>query len=191
MVAEWCNSIEEILKQWAEKSAAYRALHLKSYARWTSVTNAIYIPIIVCSSLSGVLSFGNTGAVNNVVVSYVVGSINVVVGMLTSILKFLRCEEKANAHKLSARGYGSFFRTVIMELSMNREHRSNGDEFCRTCKVEFDRLHDEALPINEYVIEWYKETFTDKLISLPELGIGNVEVKINRDSLVNEFVGCE
>jgi len=180
-MTDWCDSVEDILKLWAEKSAAYRALHLRSYLRWNYITNAIYIPIIVGSSVSGMMSFGNTNGQNAILLSYTIGTINVLVGILTSVLKFLRCEEKCNAHRLSARGYGGYHRSIIMELSLKRDHREKGDEFCRMSKLEFDRLHDESLPISDSVIQWYKDTFGDDAVNLPELGIGNVNIKINRD----------
>ena len=177
-MTDWCDDVEDILKSWAEKSAAYRALHLRSYMRWNYITNMIYIPIIVASSVSGMMSFGN--AENATVMRYVIGTINVIVGILTSVLKFLRCEEKCNSHRLSARGYGGYYRSIIMELSLNRSHREKGDEFCRMSKLEFDRIHDESLPISDVVVEWYKDTFGNDGVSLPELGIGNVNIKINR-----------
>lgn len=180
-MVEWCDSVEDILKLWAEKSAAYRAMHLRSYMRWNFITNAIYIPIIVGSSVSGMMSFGNTNQDGSGIMNYVIGTINVFVGILTSVLKFLRCEEKCNSHRLSARGYGGYHRSIIMELSLERKHRDEAEDFCRLSKIEFDRLHDEALPITESIIEWYKNTFGHESVNLPELGIGNVNIKINRN----------
>lgn len=181
-MVEWCDSVEDILKLWAEKSAAYRAMHLRSYMRWNFITNAIYIPIIVASSVSGMMSFGNTDQENAEIISYAIGTINVVVGILTSILKFLRCEEKCNSHRLSARGYGSYHRTIIMEMSLNRQHREKAEDFCRLSKIDFDRLHDEALPISDDVVKWYTNTFDNDRVNLPELGIGSMSIKINRNA---------
>lgn len=180
-MAEWCDNIENVLSNWGEKSTAYRVLHLKSYQRWNNILNMVYIPIIVLSSLSGMLSFGSIESQNNEILMYIIGTINVAISMLTSVLKFLRCEEKSNQHKISAKGYGSFYRTITMQLNLKRTQRQGAGDFCKMCQVEFNRLHNDSLSIDEHTIEWYRKTFPEETLCLPELGVGSMVININRE----------
>jgi hypothetical protein len=178
---EWCDNIENVLSQWGEKAAAYRALHIRSYQRWNDILNRIYIPLIVLSSLSGILSFGNINTKNHDILNYVIGVMGVSISILTSVLKFLRCEEKANQHEISAKGFGMFYRTIITQLNLKRIQRPNVEKFCEMCKLEFDRLHNESLCINQQTIEWYRQHVSDDMLCLPELGLGSVSISINRE----------
>ena len=69
--------------------------------------------------------------------------------------------EESERHQQAAIQYAKFYRSLNMELSMNRSDRQEfGIDFCKISKAEYDRLLVSSPEIPVSVVEDFNRTFT-------------------------------
>ena len=61
-------------------------------------------------------------------VMYGVGALGMCAAMVQSMKKFYNAEEKNAAHTAAAKGFGSFYRFMTMQMNLSREDRMSSDE---------------------------------------------------------------
>ena len=151
----WTDSMEHIIKEWGEKAFGYKTLHMHEANNWKSFSNRFHILIICLSCFAGVT---NLSAYTRFPwLSMTVGVLNVCTGMLVSVMKYYRPDEMFQLHLLSAKKYGRFYRTISLELSTDKQNRSNADELCKNSRILYDTIVEESPLVNDKTIEWYKK----------------------------------
>ena len=161
----WSPQQECLLKEWADKSAGYRWLHLKSHELYNKYNNYLAYPIILLSCIGGI---GGLSIVSNekptpfeLYAQYVFFSCNIIITMLSSIQRFNNFNELSEKHSMAAIQYAKFYRNISMELSLQYEERELGLQFLRQCKSEFDRLLSTSPEIPVYVINMFNDIYKD------------------------------
>lgn len=188
----WNNQLEDLMKSWGEKAAGNREMHDKSAGKWKKFSNQIYLPIILLTTLGGVTSFGTVNSDDYQYWMYATGSINLIAALLSGIHKFYAPDEKVQAHKDTARAFGSFYRYMTLELGMSREDRSNSEELGRWVRTEYDNMLKDAPSVSSDILDEYKKKHKDdnnKPDAIEEhfsIRIHGRE-KITRDNLTNEL----
>jgi hypothetical protein len=163
--AGWSEEQEKILKIWAEKAAGSRWLHEHSARHYRRLNNRFVYPQIILSTLAGVGGFGvstsraDTG--NIAIAGYTIAAINICSALLSSFQKFICSAEKSENHTTIGRQFAAFYRTIILELSLNPRDRTDCLDLCRQCRVEYDRLMNVAPSVPQKIINLFKERFPD------------------------------
>ena len=130
--ADWHPQQAGILKIWGEVAATYRYLHFMSYHKYKKMSMRFTIPIIIISTVTGTANFaqGTFPTSAQSTLPLVIGGLNLIAAIATTIAQFLKVNELMEAHRVSAATYGKMSRHMRLELSLPPEERSmTGHEF--------------------------------------------------------------
>ena len=177
----WSNEIEDVMQAWGEKAAGHKELHLNAASHWKSFGDKFYIPVILLTTLGGVSNFGAANVDTPFIWMYAIGSINMFAAALASLVQYYKPEEKTQAHTATAKNYGTFYRTVQVELSLSREDRMNYEDMIKYAKNEYDRIQIEAPNIPDIIIENFRRSHARDVIkmNLPEIVSNQYHIKIS------------
>ena len=83
------------------------------------------LPVIILSTLTGVANFAQSSFPVDArpTVSVVVGSLNIIAGLITTIAQFLKVAEKMEGHRAASVAYSKFSRNISVELSLPVKER--------------------------------------------------------------------
>ena len=84
------------------------------------------------------------------------------------------------AHRAAGLANSKVYRTIMNELSIPRDQRSNGLEFLKFIRLEIDRLESTSPSILPSVITKFNLQFAERNIEKPEIAGDLDEVEINR-----------
>lgn len=153
---KWDEDLENLMKAWGEKAAGNKELHVMSARKWQIFSNRMYTPLLLLTTIGGVGSIGSTGSTNNNYIMISIGVMNIVSAILTGLVKYHRVEEKIQEHLFTSKAFGSFYRTVSLELALSRDARKDADVFNLWAKNEYDKMLKEAPMVSQYIIDEYK-----------------------------------
>lgn len=169
---EWSPENEKILVEWCDIAKCYKWLHTRAHQDYSTKHAWFTIPAIIMSTISGTASFaqGSLPVSMQTYAPMVIGSVNIFIGILTTIQQYLKISEYNESHRVSAIAWDKFARNIRIELAKHPDERSSeAGHFLKTNRDEFDRLMetspsipipivDEFLVIfsGEEVKKWYK-----------------------------------
>jgi hypothetical protein len=91
----------------------------------------------------------------------VIGSVNIFIGILTTIQQYLKISEYNESHRVSAIAWDKFARNIKIELAKHPDDRSeDAGHFLKTNREEFDRLMETSPSIPPGVIVEFIATFS-------------------------------
>lgn len=154
----WERHHENIFIDWADKASCYKLLHASSNIKYSKKRNMYTIPVIVLSTLTGTANF----ALERVPLKYrsecsiVIGSVNILAGIITTVSQFFKINELSEAHAMSSISWDKFHRSIRIELLKSPEERVDVTYFMKTCRDEFDRLMETCPHIDSDIIDKFK-----------------------------------
>tara|TARA_B110000093_G_scaffold181972_1_gene227329 strand:- start:6404 stop:7255 length:852 start_codon:yes stop_codon:yes gene_type:complete len=158
----WEQHHENIFIDWADKASCYKWLHTKSNIKYSKKRNMYTIPVIVLSTLTGTANF----ALERVPLEYrsecsiIIGSVNILAGIITTVSQFFKINELSEAHNISSISWDKFHRSIRIELIKSPEERIDVTYFMKTCRDEFDRLMETCPAIDNDIINEFKIKLT-------------------------------
>lgn len=158
---KWQKEEEYILKEWADQGLCFKWLHLKSY-EYYQVINAVYVvPVIILSTITGTANFAQGRVPPSYLNLYVmvVGSLNLLAGIISTIHQYLKIAEINEGHRVAYIAWDKFSRNIKIELAKNPDDRIGVVQMLKMCKEEYDRLEETSPPIETRVINKFKATF--------------------------------
>ena len=171
----WNGTEEALLKKWGEQAASYRILHNRAYRKYKWLTAIFTIPVIIISTLTGTANFSQ-GTIVQIYPSFemylplMIGALNLISGIITTIGQFLRVSELNEAHRNSSISYGKFARNISTELSLPPNERTySGLDFIQICRNEMDRLIEQSPEIGMEIITKFEKNKKFKNIIKPEV----------------------
>jgi hypothetical protein len=159
---EWNVDHEDILIEWADKAMCYRWLHSRSHAMYSRLNYIYTIPVIVMSTLTGTANF----AQSRVPIDFqgyfgmIVGFINILAGIITTIQQFLKITQLNEAHRVSGIAWDKFYRNIKIEIARHPDERMDVNQLLKISKEEFDRLIETSPDIPDKIIDEFKTVFT-------------------------------
>lgn len=158
---KWSPEHETILSEWADKALCYKWLHTKSYAKYQRLHNLYTIPVIVMSTLTGTANFAQEKLSDQYkfYAPIVIGSINILAGVITTVQQFLHINELNEAHRVSMISWDKFYRRIKNELARHPRERANANEFIMSSTEEYDRITETSPTIDKDMIDLFKATF--------------------------------
>lgn len=175
MEMEWSNEHEKILIDWADKAMCYRWLHSQANIKYSYWTKAFTIPVIIISTITGTANFAQDRVPLEYVAVFVmlVGSLNILAGIITTVQQFLKVNELNEAHRVSSIAWDKFYRNIKIEIAKKPKERMPIFQMLKICKEEFDRLMETSPVIGNDIIDRFNNTFKDaanfQTISKPEI----------------------
>ncbi len=179
----WNDTEVKLLKKWGEQAASYRVLHNRAYRKYKYLTALFTIPVIIISTLTGTANFSQ-GTIIQIYPSFdlylplVIGALNLISGIVTTIGQFLRVSELNEANRNASISYGKFARNISTELSLPPNERTySGLDFIQICRNEMDRLIEQSPEISMKIISKFEHNKKFENIIKPELiNISEIEV---------------
>lgn len=172
---DWTEEHEHIFIEWSDKSMIYRWLHSRANVMYSNLNAWYTIPVIIISTLTGTANFAQE-KVPYEYQSYfgmIIGTFNIVAGIVTTIQQFLKITQLNEAHRVSSIAWDKFYRNIKIELSKHPSERMQVLQLLKLCKEEFDRLMETSPVIPDKIIAQFKESFeeteTYQNISKPEI----------------------
>ena len=161
-IVSWHPQQEKILKNWSEIGSSYRYLHDKSFNKYERCNMCFSLPVIILSTLTGVANFAQSSfpVDSRPMVSVIVGSLNIIAGLITTIAQFLKVAEKMEGHRAASVAYSKFSRNISVELSLPvKERLVHGTEFLSNQRAELDRLIEQSPNIPEDIVKKFDKAF--------------------------------
>jgi hypothetical protein len=186
---EWTVEHEHILAEWADKAMCYRWLHTRANALYSNLNAWYTIPCIIISTLAGTANFAQARvpAEYQAMFTMVVGGINILGGIISTIQQFLKITQLNEAHRVSSIAWDKFYRNIKIELTKHPNERIAVSHMLKMSKEEFDRLMETSPVIPDKIIVEFKTSFskTDEytVISKPEI----CDVLISTDKFRNPW----
>jgi hypothetical protein len=162
--ALWTEEHEHVLVEWADKAMCYRWLHSRSNLSYSNLNALFTIPVIIMSTLTGTANFAFQKYSSDVqaISSNVIGGINILAAILSTIAQFLKISELNEAHRVSSISWDKFYRNIKVELAKHPDERMNPTHLLKVSKEEFDRLMETSPMIKTSIILQFKNTFNFK-----------------------------
>jgi hypothetical protein len=157
----WTPEHELVLAEWADKAMCYRWMHMKSHGRYQFLHNCFTIPVIVMSTLTGTANFAQEKLPEKYqfYAPVVIGSINLIAGIITTVQQFLHISDLKEGHRISTIAWDKFYRKIKVELSKAPVERLPVGEFFLSASEEYDRLMETSPSIDANVMSSFKTTF--------------------------------
>ena len=114
------------------------------------------------STLTGTANFAQERVPEQYVPYYtiVVGTTNIIAGIITTIQQFLKINELNESHRVASISWDKFYRNIKLELAKSRNERMHAYQMLKISKEEFDRLMETSPSINPKIIEKFYQTFS-------------------------------
>jgi hypothetical protein len=168
---EWSKENELIMVEWCDIAQCYKWLNSRSHMKYSYMNAWFTIPAIVLSTITGTASFaqGSIPVAYQTYAPMAIGSINICIGILTTVQQYLKISELSEGHRVSSISWDKFARNIRIELSKSIKDRSDAAVFIKTCRLEFDRLMETSPAISKDIVADFKNTFSGKKFFLFEL----------------------
>jgi hypothetical protein len=184
---EWTPNLENLVKTWALQSVLQREMHGASAKKYKILSGRITIPLILLTTLTSVGSFGAVDSEQYKIWMYVTGALNLLSAFLASMLKYLKPDEKCSTHMRISKLYDSFYREIVIQLSLAPEERENAEQFIQIIKEKLERLMNDSPIIADDISS---KILTKHNIKQPDdfkIVIHGRESSENTDSSVDKF----
>lgn len=187
----WTRQLEQLVSEWADKSACYRWMHEKTEAKYNAYNMYFTIPVIILSTLTGTANFGIDSFLPDPsygkVASAAIGGVSILTGIITTVANFLRYAQESEAHRVAGVSWGKFQRFISTELALHPNERMDAMSFLKMGRVELDRLIEQSPTIPTSTISLFEAEFKAKPeIKRPEIagGIEHTRIFDDRESRV-------
>jgi hypothetical protein len=160
---EWSPENEKILVEWCDIAKCYKWLHTRAHQNYSKKHAWFTIPAIIMSTISGTASFaqGSLPVSMQTYAPMVIGSVNIFIGILTTIQQYLKISEYNESHRVSAIAWDKFARNIRIELAKHPDERSSeAGHFLKTNRDEFDRLMETSPSIPLHIVDEFLVTFS-------------------------------
>lgn len=188
----WEKRETTLLVNWAEICSSYRWLHYQTHRLYKKRNIGFMIPLIIMSTLTGTANFAQSsiplGMRNST--SQVIGGVNLVAAILTTIYQFLKVAELMEKHKISSLSYGQLSRNIVTELNIPVKDRTySSSEFIKICRSELDKLLEQSPTIPGTILREYEEYFGKSGICKPEIiSVNKITICDNKEARLGNIV---
>lgn len=158
---EWSPENEMILVEWCDAAQCYKWLHNQSHVKYSKLHAWYTIPAIVLSTISGTASFAQKNLPLHMqpLAPLVIGSLNIFIGILTTIQQYLKISELNESHRVMSIAWDKYARNIRIELAKAPDERSDASSFLKYNRQEFDRLMETSPAIEQLIIDKFISTF--------------------------------
>lgn len=157
-----------LLSVWKEKAGGWRWLHYHSMNHYKKINTRFVYTSIFLSTLAGAGGFSTAGQKDNsetimgsiqFYMGYVIGGVNVIIGLINSFQRFGKPAEKTEMHGSAAMQYAMLQRLIETELSLAPEHRKS--DLIPHVRQEMDRLLTLSPSVPNCIVDKFMKTFPD------------------------------
>jgi len=165
---DWSPENEIIIVEWCDVAQCYKWMHSRSHEYYSNLHAFFIIPAIIFSTITGTASFAQTSLPTHMqpYAPMVIGSINICIGILTTIQQYLKVSEFNEAHRVSAISWDKFARNIRIELAKSPNERMDAAHFLKLNRQEYDRLMETSPSIHKNIVDEFNYKFSGKIGSI-------------------------
>ena len=117
---DWNDQHEIILRQWGETCACYRFMHNRAYILYKDLNMRFSLPVIVLSTITGTANFAQSTLPDSwkTVAPSAIGCLNLVAGLIATVMQFLKVNELMENHRAAALAHGLLSRNIRLMLAI-------------------------------------------------------------------------
>ena len=180
---QYNNDLELLLKEQAEQAESYSILHNLSHEKYQFRSNIINIPVIILSSLIGLLTGMN---IQNDDMFIILSTGSIFVSVIKSIDSYFQLQKRAEGHRLCGLTFSQLSKRIQIELSLSRDQRQNPKDMLGLIKTDLKNLFDISPIIDPDIIDKYNALYKNETgVSKPPITTGLTHVKINTPNMEN------
>lgn len=173
---EYGPELENLLKAQGEQAESWSILHNLAYDKYQFRSNIINIPVIVLSSVIGLLTGMN---IQNDDMFIILSTGSIFVSVIKSIDSYFQLQKRSEGHRICSLQFSQIFKKIQIELSLQREARSNPKDMLALIKTDLKNLFDIAPLIDEDIIQKYNILYkAEKDVSKPSVCNGLTHIHI-------------
>ena len=143
------------------------------------------LPVIILSTITGTANFAQSSfpAAIQPYAPSMIGTLNLVAGLITTVSQFLRVSELLESHRVASLAFGKLSRNIAVELSLPiKERTTDGTAFLSACRVELDKLIEQSPSVPLSILSKFDKKFENHDFIKPDiLEITSVEVYQNNE----------
>jgi len=160
---KWSIENEEMLVEWCDIGQCYKWLHMRAHMSYSGKQAWFTIPAIILSTVSGTASFAQESIPTEYqsMATMMIGTINISVGILTTIQQYLKISELNESHRISSIGWDKFARNIRIELAKTPDERMAAGDFLKYSRDEFDKLMEISPFVPDSVIDEFAKKVND------------------------------
>jgi len=151
-------------------------MHNQAYMIYKKKNLLFMIPLIVMSTVTGTANFAQSTFPESIrpYVPQIIGTINLISAIMTTIYQFLKISEFMESHRISSINYGKLARTITVELSLPVKDRNSGGAECvKLSRTDIDRLIEQSPAIPKNILAIYETKFAGRGLAEPEIIVIN------------------
>ena len=190
----WSASQEKLLKAISERSNCMRWLHTQCTSYFETLNFYFTIPNIVISTLNGSITMSLTALFpdprDQQNATTIIGLVSILSAVLITMNQYVKSQQMAEAHHSAGLSYGKLYRTIMNELALRRDQRTNGLEFLKQVRSEIDRLESTEPPILPFAVKQFNKQFLTSTIEKPEITGDLDPVEINTSTEDSESMAA-
>ena len=158
---EWTEENEKIMAEWCDIAQCYKWLHTRAHQKYSKQHAWFTIPSITLSTISGTASFAQTSLPLKFqsFAPMIIGTINIFIGILTTIQQYLKISELNESHRVAAISWDKFSRNIRIELAKSPMERMDCGSFLKMSRQEFDRMMETSPSIPIPIVQEFNVTF--------------------------------
>lgn len=148
----------KILKTWELETSINQILHQQAANYYSRLNIGFMLPIIVCSSALGTMSFvstgGATGSSSGLAIHIMMGCFGYISAILTTTHNFLNIQKLQATHALHAVEYSKISRDIKMHIYLSETNvkvYANIAEYIKQCRTKIDKLIESADDIPDHI----------------------------------------
>jgi len=168
----WTEECEQLLAEWSERASCYRWLHGRCEKKYQRSYYSFSIPVIILSTLTGAANVGMDSFVaeeNKSIASAIVGGVNILAGIVSTLQNFLKVAELMEAHRIAGVSWGKLQRNISIELALDPSRRVLQSDFLKLSRAEYDRLIEAGPLIDDSIIYQFNKKFKNYGVSVPSI----------------------
>jgi len=161
---EWTKENEDIMIEWCDVAQCYKWLNTRAHQKYSQKHAWFTIPAIVLSTVTGTASFAQTSLPLNYqpYAPMVIGTINICIGILTTVQQYLKISELNESHRVAAIAWDKFARNIKIELAKSPLERMECGHFLKHNRQEYDRLMETSPSIPMDILGEFKKNLPGK-----------------------------
>jgi len=162
---DWTAENENIMVEWCDVAQCYKWLNTRAHQKYAYRHAWFTIPAIVLSTVTGTASFAQTSLPLNYqpYAPMVIGTINICIGILTTVQQYLKISELNESHRVAAIAWDKFARNIRIELAKSPLERMECGHFLKHNRQEYDRLMETSPSIPLDILGEFKKNLPGKV----------------------------
>jgi hypothetical protein len=170
---QWNDALEQVVKKEAEQAECLYWLHNKA-AGWAQVRNdAIQIPVIVLSTVTGFFS-----ATTDLVPPLALGGVSICVGILGTLNSYFKFSQRSENHRMISLLYLGLYKTIEIELALPITQRTDAATLLKDLRQSMKQIAEQSPPIPDSIVKLFKHNFKDNSTSRPIIANGLDAIRI-------------